>query len=78
VQPAQRRLIEMVLEDRDFARVSPGEILELVRAEGTLEETETLAEEHAAAAKQELQFFPPSDARDALEFAPDFVLHRRS
>ncbi len=78
VQPAQRQLIEMVLEDRDFTRVSPGEILELVRVEGTLEETETLAEEHAAAAKQELQFFPPSDARDALEFAPDFVLHRRS
>ncbi|HEX2225325.1 MAG TPA: polyprenyl synthetase family protein [Thermoanaerobaculia bacterium] len=78
VQPAQRRLVEMVLEDRDFTRVAPGEILELVRAEGTLEETEALAEEHAAAARQELQFFPPGDARDALEFAPDFVLHRRS
>ena len=78
VQPAERRLIEMVLEDRSFDRVSPEEILALVRAEGTVEEVETMAEEHAAQAKQELQFFPPSDARDALEFAPDFVLHRRS
>jgi octaprenyl-diphosphate synthase len=78
VQPAERRLIEMVLEDRSFDRVGPEEILALVRAEGTVEEVETMAEEYAADAKQELQFFPPGDARDALEFAPDFVLHRRS
>ena len=53
-------------------------ILELVRAEGTIEEVTAMAEEYAAAAKRELEFFPPSDAREALEFAPDFVLHRRS
>ena len=78
VQAAQRRLIERVLEDRSFGRVSPQEILELVRAEGTIEEVTAMAEEYAAAAKRELEFFPPSDAREALEFAPDFVLHRRS
>ena len=33
---------------------------------------------YAAEAKRELEFFPPGDARDALEFAPDFVLNRRS
>jgi octaprenyl-diphosphate synthase len=78
VQAAQRRLVERVLEDRSFGRVSPQEILELVRAEGTIEEVTAMAEEYAAAAKRELEFFPPSDAREALEFAPDFVLHRRS
>jgi octaprenyl-diphosphate synthase len=78
VAPAERRLVEAVLADRSFARVSPQEVLALVRREGTLEEVEGLAAEYAAQAKQELQFFPPGDARDALEFAPDFVLHRRS
>jgi octaprenyl-diphosphate synthase len=74
----RRRLVEMVLEDRSFARVAPEEILELVQAEGTLEEVIGMAEGYAAQAKQELKFFPPSDARDALELTPDFVLHRRS
>jgi len=78
IQPAERRLVEMVLEDRSFSRVSPEEILDLVRTEGTLEEVSTMAEQLAAEAKRELEFFPPGDAREALEFAPDFVLHRRS
>ncbi len=78
VQAADRRRIEWVLEDRAFSRVSAQEILDLVRSEGTLEEVTAMAEEYAAEAKRELQFFPPGDAREALEFAPDFVLHRRS
>ncbi|HTQ79359.1 MAG TPA: polyprenyl synthetase family protein [Thermoanaerobaculia bacterium] len=78
VDASRRRLIETVLEDRSFERTSSQEILELVRAEGTLEEVSELAQGYAAQAKQELEFFAPSDARDALEFAPDFVLNRRS
>lgn len=78
IAPSQRKRIEMVLEDRSFDRVSPQEVLDLVHAQGTLEEVTEMAEGYAAAAKQELAAFPPSDARDALEFAPDFVLHRRS
>lgn len=78
VRPEERRLIETVLEDRSFSRVSAQEILDLVSAQGTLEEAQEMAEGYAAEAKRELQFFPPSDIRDALEFAPDFVLNRRS
>ncbi len=78
VTPARRRLIEWVLEDRSFERVGRAEVLELVAAEGTLGEVRELAESYAAEAKRELEFFPPGDARDALEFAPDFVLNRRS
>ncbi|HYO15855.1 MAG TPA: polyprenyl synthetase family protein, partial [Thermoanaerobaculia bacterium] len=78
VDASRRRLVEMVLEDRSFTRVAPQEILDLVRSEGTLEEVSELARDYAEQAKRELQFFPPGDARDALEFAPDFVLHRRS
>jgi octaprenyl-diphosphate synthase len=78
IRPAERRLIETVLEDRSFARVAPQQILDLVHAEGTLEEVREMAEGYAARAKRELEVFPPGDARDALELAPDFVLHRRS
>lgn len=78
VAAAERRLIEMVLEDRSFTRVSPQQILELVQSQGTLEEVTEMAEGYAAEARRELAFFPPSDARDALELTPDFVLHRRS
>jgi octaprenyl-diphosphate synthase len=78
VSAAERRLIEMVLEDRSFTRVSPQQILELVQTQGTLEEVTEMAEGYAAEARRELAFFPPSDARDALELTPDFVLHRRS
>lgn len=78
VRPEERRLIETVLEDRSFSRVTAQEILDLVQAQGTLEEAQEMAEGYAAEARRELQFFPPSDARDALEFAPDFVLNRRS
>jgi octaprenyl-diphosphate synthase len=78
VRPEERRLIETVLEDRSFDRVSSQQILDLVNAQGALEEVREMAEGYAAQAKAELEFFPPSDARDALEFAPDFVLYRRS
>jgi len=76
--PAERGLIETVLEDRSFGRVAAQEILDLVHREGTLEETAAMAEGYGDQARAELAFFPESDARDALEFAPDFVLHRRS
>ena len=78
LDPNRRQLIETVLEDGNFGRVSREEILELVSSGGTLEEVQTMAERYAEEARQELSFFPPSEARDALEFAPDFVLQRRS
>ena len=70
--------IRSVLEDRDFARVEPQRILELVESEGTVEEVEELARHHAAEACRHLEELPFGSAREALEFAPDFVLNRRS
>lgn len=72
------RLVEQVMEDRDFRRVEPRQILDLAREEGGLAETEELAVQQAELAKTALAAFPPSAAREALELAPDFVLHRRS
>lgn len=78
VEPGERRDIERVLEDRAFERVSAERILELVRREGTLEEVAARALEFAAEARQALAVFPENETRRALEFAPDFVLHRRA
>lgn len=75
---ARRRTIEAVLEDGDFVRVEPQEILELVRSEGTVEEARAMAEDYAARAKAVLAALPPGEAREALELAPDFILNRRS
>lgn len=75
---AERRgWITSVLEDGAFSRVEPERIVEVVQSEGTLDETRELARGYAAKAQKLLAFFPPSEARDALEFAPDFVLNRR-
>jgi len=78
IDSAQRGLIETVLEDRSFARVSSAEILQLVESEGTLEEVEEMAKEAAEEARRELSIFPDVGARQALELAPMFVLRRRS
>jgi octaprenyl-diphosphate synthase len=75
---AERRAVEGVLEDRSFARFAAEEILELVRREGTIEESTRIAERHGAEARAALAPFPDSDARRALELAPDYVLHRRA
>ncbi len=78
VDADRRRKVEMVLEDREFLRVGPDEILDLVHSQGTLEEVQGLAERFAREAREQLSFFPPGDAREALEYAPEFVLRRRS
>ncbi len=75
---AGRAPIEHVLEDRGFRRTAPEEVLALVESAGTLDEARAIAERHAEAARRALAAFPASDARDALEYAPDFVLHRRA
>lgn len=73
-----RGLIERVLEDRSFDRVAPEAILDVVTAEGTLDEVRELASKHAEEAREALGSFPASETREALEFAPEFVLNRRS
>lgn len=78
ISAPERSKIERVLADRSFAAVAPGEILQLVAREGTLDEVAAEARRLAEAARQSLAIFPDSPTRRALEFAPDFVLHRRA
>jgi octaprenyl-diphosphate synthase len=77
VSPGERRLVQQVLEERAFGRVAPEQVLEMVSREGTVEEVEAMAHDFAEEAREALAPFPPGDARDALEVAPDFVLNRR-
>ena len=74
----ERAKIERVLTERAFASVAEEEILEMVAREGTLEEVAVEARRSAGVAREALALFPDSAARRALEFAPDFVLHRRA
>ena len=78
ISTTQRGRIGAVLEDRNFSRVAPEQILELVEVEGTVEEVEELARHQAAEACRHLESLPFGLARQALELAPDFVLNRRS
>ena len=76
ISPQERAKIERVLAERAFATVTSEEILEIVAREGTLDEVAREARRWAEEARQALALFPDSAARRALEFAPDFVLHR--
>ncbi|HEX2253511.1 MAG TPA: polyprenyl synthetase family protein [Thermoanaerobaculia bacterium] len=78
IAPAERDRIRHVLEDRAFRRAAADDILALVEREGTLDEAAALAEDHAERARRELDPFPDNDAREALLYAPDFILTRRS
>lgn len=77
IDAGRRRWVEWVLEDRAFTRVTPEQLLEIVHGEGTLDEVRDLAASLAAEASSQLEPLPACDARDALEVAPHFVLHRR-
>ncbi len=77
VDDRARQRIARVLEDGGFARTQVGQILELVAAEGTLEEASDIAQRWADEARSALAGFADGEARRALEFAPDFVLNRR-
>jgi octaprenyl-diphosphate synthase len=78
LEARRRRWIETVLEDRDFRRVQPEQILDMVTEAGVVDEVQEMAEAYALAAQNALERFAPGEARDALEFAPEFVLNRRS
>jgi octaprenyl-diphosphate synthase len=71
-----RSMIEAVLEDRGFDRVTPEEIGRLARETGALEEARTLAERFAALARRDVLAFERSAYREALELLPDFILAR--
>ncbi|HZN04349.1 MAG TPA: polyprenyl synthetase family protein [Candidatus Polarisedimenticolia bacterium] len=74
---SEREMVRTVLEEGEFLTVSRDEILALLRRHRTLERTRELAAGYALKARQALDLFPPSPARDALLFLPQFVVSRQ-
>ena len=73
-----RRMVEKVLEERDFRSVRPEEITSLVRETGALERATLMAKEYVQRAKASLEVLPDTEYRRALLAVPDFILEREN
>ena len=74
--PAERQLIQRVLDDRSFEHVSRQEIQEILKRRDSVAYAMEVAERYADQARQALAGFPESDFRRALLWVPDFVVAR--
>jgi len=76
VTDSERRVIDRVATDRSFGKIDPLELSTIARRYGTIEETRDIAHQYAERARAAIRMFRPSPARDALEFAIDYVQQR--
>jgi octaprenyl-diphosphate synthase len=76
--PAERKLVEKVLEERAFRSVRHEQILEILNRYGSIESAYDTAAKHAEAAASAICSFPDSEIKRALLFAPEFVVERSS
>lgn len=76
--PAERKLVERVLEERAFQSVRHEQILEILSRYGSIEYAYDAAARHAEAASEAICSFPDSEIKRALLFAPEFVVERSS
>ena len=76
--PAERKLVEKVLEERAFQSVRHEQILEIVNRYGSIQYAHDRAAEYAEAASHAICSFPDSEIKRALLFAPEFVVERSS
>jgi octaprenyl-diphosphate synthase len=74
--PHEREIITRVAALKSFDGVDPAEIGAIVRKYDALDETRAIARDYAARARMSLQTLPASPAREALEWALEFVLER--
>src|SRR5436853_5336693 len=76
--PAQRKLIETVLDERAFQTVRHQQILEMLTRYGSIQHAYDTAAERAEAARRAICSFPDSEIKRALLFVPEFVVERNS
>jgi len=76
--PAERKLVENVLEERAFRSASHGQILEVLNRYGSIQYAHERAAEYAEKAAHAICSFPDSEIKRALLFAPEFVVERSS
>lgn len=76
--PAERRLVETVLEERAFVSVTHEQILDMLKRYGSIQYAYDEAATHAAAACKAICSFPDSEVKRALLMIPEFVVERNS
>jgi octaprenyl-diphosphate synthase len=74
--PAERELVEHVLEERAFNGVTHSEILRVLNRYGSLDAAHACALQYATLARNAICNFPDSDIKRALLWAPEFVVIR--
>ncbi|MEO8216551.1 MAG: polyprenyl synthetase family protein [Acidobacteriota bacterium] len=73
---AERGMVARVASERTFGDIDPAAILSMVQRYGTVDQCRVIAREYADRALGALRQFPSSPAREALEFAVEFVQSR--
>jgi octaprenyl-diphosphate synthase len=74
--PRERELIETVVQDRAFVRVTHREVIGILEHYGSLEAATSRALQYATLARNAICSFPDSEFKRALLWAPDFVVAR--
>jgi octaprenyl-diphosphate synthase len=72
----ERGKIEKILKDRAFNGVTHADILAILQRYGSLEEATSRAAQYAESARKSICFFPDSEIKRALLWAPEFVVAR--
>ena len=72
----ERAKIEKILEDRAFNGVTHADILAILQRYGSLEAATSCAAQYAESARKSICFFPDSEIKRALLWAPEFVVAR--
>jgi octaprenyl-diphosphate synthase len=76
--PAERKLVEAVLEERALVSVQHGEILNMLNRNGSIQYAYDEAARHAEAARKAICSFPDSVIKRCLLSIPEFVVARNN
>ena len=76
--PAERKLVETVLEERAFVSVQHEQILDVLNKYRSIQYAHDEAAAHAARARNAICTFPDSEIKRALLTIPEFVVERNS
>ena len=74
--PAERQKIETILRDRAFNGVTHRDILQILERYSSLDAASSRAAQYAESAGKSICFFPDSEIKRALLWAPEFVVAR--
>jgi len=74
--PAERKLIETVLDERCFATVIHGDVRAILEQYGSVDYAVASANEHAEQARRAISHFPDGEIKRALLWIPEFVVGR--